>query len=595
MAEQPNPFHVDESLPWFGEEAGWPKEVPCNLDFAAQTLGDMLRSSATQWPNKRALWFLETSMTYKELDEHVDRFATALHRLGLAKGDVVAILLPNSFQYVITYYAAARIGCIATGVNPTYKPAEVQHQLNITGAAALVVLDALYESTVAPIIERTDVRQVIATNVTDLADLSFFKRFLGKLLGKIPTGPVPADAHSYLKMLGVEPTPPQVELGPDDPAAYLMTGGTTGVPKAAVLSHRNCVANALQCKTWIYKIGPGAASIGVLPLFHSFGMSAVMNTSLMCGAWVILFPRPPATEELIARIEEIAPDGDTMYAAAEVLFQRLAEHPGIAERPFTKKLALCVSGAGPLHRHVQEAFEKNTGARLVEGYGLTEAGPVVSAGPFWGNRKTGTIGLPFPGTEWKIMDAVEFGQEKEACPEGQEPDADLHTGELCVAGPQVMVGYLNQPEETADHIKQYQGKRWLLTGDLGYMDPLGRVTLRDRKKQLIKYKGYSVFPKEVEELVAGHSAVLEVAAAGLPDREVGERIKVWVVLRETEQGKLSPEELRTWCKDSMTHYKVPSYVEFIDELPKNLIGKVQRRLLQEADPLYIAYHAERAG
>lgn len=595
MADQPTAFPVDPSLPWFSEAAGWPKEVPRNLEFPELTLGDMLRRSARQWPDKRALWFLDTSMTYRELDERVDRFATALHRLGLVKGDVVAILLPNSFQYVIAYYAAARLGCISTGVNPTYKPAEVQHQLNITGAAALVVLDALYESTVAPIISRTDVRHVVATNVTDLADLSFFKRFVGKLLGKIPTGPVPPMAQSFLKMVGVDVAPPEVELGADDPAAYLMTGGTTGVPKAAVLSHRNCVANALQCKTWIYKIGPGAASIGVLPLFHSFGMSAVMNTSLMCGAWVILFPRPPQTEELLDKIEEIAPDGDTMYAAAEVLFQRLAEFPGIAERPFTKKLALCVSGAGPLHRHVQEAFETNTGARLVEGYGLTEASPVVSAGPFWGNRKTGTIGLPFPGTEWKIMDSVEFGKEKQPCPEGEEPDADLHTGELCVAGPQVMVGYLNQPQETADHIKEYQGKLWLLTGDIGYMDPQGRVVLRDRKKQLIKYKGYSVFPKEVEELVAGHAAVLEVAAAGLPDREVGERIKAWVVLRDSHRGKLSEEQLRAWCKDNMAHYKVPSYVEFIDELPKNLIGKVQRRLLQEADPLYVAYHAERKG
>ncbi len=591
MVETNNPFYVDESKPWFSEEAGWPKEVPKNLEFPEKTLGDMLRDSAKNWPDNKALWFLDTFMTYRELDHHVDALATAFHEMGLKKGDVVALLLPNSFQYVITYFACARLGLIASGVNPTYKPAEILHQLSITQAKAMVVLDALYESAMAPIIAKTNIKHIIATNVTDLADLSFIKRFLGKLLGKIPTGPVPPTAHSFKKLLATKPNLPQVDVKASDPAVYIMTGGTTGVPKAAVLSHFNCTSNALQAKTWIYKIQPGAATLGVLPLFHSFGMTAVMNTALITGAWVALFPKPPKTDELISTVERICPDGNTMYAGAEVLFQRLAEFPGIENRKaFTKKLALCVSGAGPLHRHVQEAFESKTGARLVEGYGLTEATPVVSAGPFWGNRKVGTIGLPFPGTEWKIMDAVEFGKEKEICPEGQEPDQEKHTGELCVAGPQVMVGYLNQPEETAAHIKEWNGKRWLLTGDIGYMDELGRVTLRDRKKQLIKYKGYSVFPKEVEELVAKNQAVREVAAAGLPDKETGERIKVWVVLKDEYKGKLTEDELKAWCKENMTHYKVPSYVEFIDELPKNLIGKVQRRLLQEADPIYKKYH-----
>ncbi len=590
MSERVAAFQVDESKPWFSPDAGWPAEVPKNLDFPDITLGEMLRASTQQWPDNHAAWFLERFLSYRQLDELVDRFATGLHQMGLRRGDVVAILLPNSFQYIISYFAAVRIGCIATGVNPTYKPAEIQHQLNITKARALVVLDALYEPAVAPIVGKTGVAHVIATNIADLAGLSFVKRFLGKLLGKIPSGAVPPTAHSFTALLQTLPAPPKVKLGPDDPAAYLMTGGTTGVPKAAMLSHRNCVANALQCKTWIYKIRPGAANLAVLPFFHSFGMTAVMNTSLICGAWVACFPRPPKAEELMDTVARICPDGMTMYAGAEVLFQKLSDVPGLGAHPFVKKLGLCVSGAGPLHRHVQDDFEKATGSRLVEGYGLTEASPVVSAGSFWGVRKVGTIGLPFPGTEWKIMDAVQFGVEKEPCPEGEAPDADRHTGELCVAGPQVMLGYLDQPEETADHIMEHEGKRWLRTGDIGYMDPFGRVTLRDRKKQLIKYKGYSVFPKEVEDLVAGHEAVADVAVAGLPDREVGERIKAWVVLRPERRGSISPEQLKAWCQENMTHYKVPSYVEFIDELPKNLIGKVQRRQLQEADPIFKAFH-----
>jgi long-chain acyl-CoA synthetase len=234
-----------------------------------------------------------------------------------------------------------------------------------------------------------------------------------------------------------------------------------------------------------------------------------------------------------------------------------------------------VSGAGPLHRPVQEAFERRTGGRLTEGYGLTESSPVVSAGPFWGKRKIGSIGLPFPGTDWKILESdgtreLKFGE----------------MGEICVHGPQVMKGYLNQPEETAEVLADIDGKIWLRTGDIGYMDEDGWIFIRDRKKQLIKYKGYSIFPKEIEELVGQHPAVSEVAAAGIPDPETGEVIKVWVVLRPEYQNKITEQELINWAKENMTHYKVPRMVEFRKDLPKSMVGKVMRRELQEADPLY---------
>jgi len=299
--------------------------------------------------------------------------------------------------------------------------------------------------------------------------------------------------------------------------------------------------------------------------------------------WMMLFPRPPQTEELLKTICAIAPDKKTFYCGAEVLFQRIADFPDIKKYPIHKKLRACISGAGPLHGPVQERFEKITGAVLVEGYGLTESSPVVSAGPLTDFRTTGSIGLPFPGTEWKIMD-IETGDRE--MPPGEN-------GELIVAGPQVMVGYLNQPEETAETIREFGGKRWLYTGDIGYMDELGRVVINDRKKQLIKVKGYSVFPKEVEELVGRHEAAVEVAASGLPDREKGEVIKVWVVLKDEWKGKITEEELRKWCQDNMTHYKVPAYVEFRDELPKTMVGKVMRRQLMEADPIYKEYHGEK--
>lgn len=585
-------FHVDEGKPWFSKEAGWPEEVDRQLELDTDTLYQMLERAVEKFGDGRAIWFqpLDATMSYNQLKDAVDRVATGLHRKGIKKGDVVAMMLPNSFQYVVGYYACARIGAVVTGVNPTYKPGEILHQLKTTNAKALIVLDALYEEQVAPIFEKSPCQLLIATNVVDMVQGNGFKKFLGKLLGKIPTGAVPGSAIPFLDLLASPPEPPQVEVSADDVHTYIMTGGTTGVPKAAVLTHSNCVNNAKQCVMWLYKLQINGANVGVLPLFHSFAMTAVMNSTIRYGGWMMLFPRPPEQEILVQKFIDIGPEEGMIYCGAEILFQKLnefledeANHDTYA-RQLEGKLTLCISGAGPLHRPIQEAFEKTTGGRLSEGYGLTEASPVVSACPFWGERKVGTIGLPFPGTDWKIVDKEDH--EKELGP------GDENVGELAVAGPQVMKGYLNRPEETAETLVEMDGKRWLLTGDLGFMDEQGRVTISDRKKQLIKYKGYSVFPKEVEELVGGHDAVSEVAVAGLPDQETGEIIKAWVVLRSERKGSLTEGELLAWCKENMTHYKVPRHIEFIDEVPKSPIGKVLRRELQEADPLWKKVHGK---
>jgi long-chain acyl-CoA synthetase len=274
-----------------------------------------------------------------------------------------------------------------------------------------------------------------------------------------------------------------------------------------------------------------------------------------------------------------------IYCGVEVLFQRLADFPDVEKYHLGGKLGLCVSGAGPLHSYVREAFEaKVPGARLVEGYGLTEASPVVCAGPFYGKNKPGSIGLPFVGTDCKIVDIATGEQE---LPPG--PD---NVGELIVHGPQVMKGYLRQDDEGRD-LREIDGKIWLYTGDLGYMDEEGSIFLCDRKKQLIKHKGYSVFPKEVETLVGQHPAIKEVAAAGIPDRTTNEQIKAWVVLKPEFVGKVTEEEIKDWCKQNITHYKVPRYIEFRDSLPCNAVGKVMRRELQENDPLYIEYYKQK--
>jgi len=576
-------FHVDETKPWFRPESGWPEEVALNMEFPRMTLGQMFDEAVRQNGSRPIGWFLGSWMTYAQMSRHVDALAVAFHNHGFRKGDVVALLLPNSFQYIMCYYACAKLGVVVSGVNPTYKPGEILHQLKTVNAKGLVVLDALYQGSVDPILSRSGVQFLVHTNVADF--LPPLKQFLGKALKKIPTGPVPKHSIPLSGLLKTRGPLPSVEIDPEvDTATFIMTGGTTGVPKAAVLSHFNCVSNVLQALAWLYKLQPGMCNLGVLPFFHSFAMTCVMNVTIRTGGWIMIFPKPPAMDEMCTRVETLGVDNNTIFLGAEILFQKMADYveanPG--KHNLKNKLLHCISGAGPLHRPVQEKFERLTGSALVEGYGLTESTPVVSAGAFYGKRMIGTIGLPFPGTEWKVVD-METGK-KELAP-GEE-----NIGELIVAGPQVMVGYLNRPEETAETVVTgADGKRWLMTGDLGFIDEHGQVTLRDRKKQLIKYKGYSVFPKEVEELVGGHPMVSEVAVHGLPDPEAGEVIKAWVVLRPDSKGKISEEELLAWCKENMTHYKVPRHIEFRDDIPKTPVGKVLRRELAEQDPIYKKY------
>jgi len=579
----PNLLRVDETKPWLQAEAGWPDKVPKSIDFPRITLYGMLTAAAAKYADRPAAWFLTSFMTYREILGHVDAFAQSLRRMGLQKGDVVALILPSCFQYVVAYYACAKLGVIVTGINPTYKPGEVLHQLKLTGARTLLFLDALYEPLLLPIEKELHVNHWIATNVADLLKVAGWKKWMGRKLGKIPTGPVPAGAVSFLDLLSARPEPLRTEVTPDDVATYIMTGGTTGVPKAAVLSHYNCVCNAIQVGAWMWTMEPGACMVGILPLFHSFGMTAIMNTVLYCGMWMMLFPRPPETEVLVKTICELAPDGQTYFPGAEVMFQRIADFPEIGKYPIAKKLKGCISGAGPLHRNVKERFETLTGARLIEGYGLSEASPVVSGGPISDVDTTGTIGLALPGLAWKIVDMFTGDREM---PAGE-------SGELIVTGPTVMQGYLNNPGETAETVRvREDGMRWLYTGDIGFMDAHGRVTLNDRKKQLIKVKGFSVFPTEVEQLMGAHEAILEVAVAGLPDPEAGEAIKAWVVLKDDWAGRITEDDLKAWCKANLTHYKVPRHVEFIREIPKTLVGKVMRRELQENDPLYKAHHGK---
>ncbi len=583
-------WQVKEDKAWFKKY--WPSKTPKNHKFEKISLGEFFERQRKKYANERMMWFIESWMTYEEAGKYIDSLATALDKLGVKKGDVVAFLMPNCFQYVICFYATVKLGAIASGINPTYKPLEVLHQLKMTNSKVLITLDALYGELARPIISRTNIEMVIYTNIADLASgLSGMKKKLGKMVGKIPTGKVDfPSAINFMDLLNTEVDLPNVDFDPTEhTATFIMTGGTTGVPKATVLTHFNLVSNAIQCVLWVGGEDPGVGDIGAIPLYHSFAMTAVMNVAIGLGGWMMLFPRPPPTDEFLKEITHIDAPKGLFYAGAEILFKRIADFPNLKKFPNVMgKLRLCISGAGPLHAPVQKSFQENTQGRIVEGYGLSEASPVVSAGNLFGESPVGTIGMPLTGTDWGIFDADEF--EKGLITNGSSGSkyGEENTGEICVCGPQVMKGYLNQPGETADTLKKWDGRTWLLTGDIGFMNEDGTIAIRDRKKQLIKVAGHSVFPAEVESLLMSHEAVSEAAVAGLPDPagKVGEITKAWVALRPEYKGKITGTDLIAWTEKNMAKWKCPAMIDIIDEIPKSIMGKVERRTLQEADPLF---------
>ncbi|MFX0103602.1 MAG: AMP-binding protein, partial [Candidatus Hodarchaeota archaeon] len=491
------------------------------------------------------------------------------------------------------YYGITKIGAIISGINPTYKSLEVLHQCKTIGAKYLVVLDSLYEEMVKPFVDdgRWNFDKIIYTNVADNADgLSSFKKILGKLFGKIPKGKVDhPNAVKWLDCLKAEPNPPKIKINPaEDTATFIMTGGTTGVPKAAILTHENVYSNAKQCEFLLVNqkenpddpdLGHKTVMMAVLPYFHSFAMTTIMNVSVASGSAIWCYPRPPDTEVILNDISTMAfPDGSEpngiCYCGAEILFKRIADLPQEVLDKYRLKgrIKLCMSGAGALHDYVRIPFEEKTGAALSEGWGLTEASPVLTVNNFFGEREPGYVGVPISGTDVQIFDTVDFSK-------GPLPMGEV--GEMCAAGPQIMKGYYGRETE---ELKEWDGKTWLLTGDIGVMDKEGRFKIKDRKKQLIKMSGHSVFPTEVEQLMGSHPDIEEVAVAGLPDEKLGEAVKAWVVLKEG--ASITPDEIIAWSKENMTGWKCPKYVDIIKEVPKNVLGKVLRRTLQEADPLW---------
>jgi long-chain acyl-CoA synthetase len=505
-------------------------------------------------------------MSYRELDAAVDRFATALADLGVKKGDKVALFLPNMPQFVIAYYGAIRIGAIETAISPLYKEREVEHQLVDSEAETVVVLDMLYPI-VENVLTKTDVKRVIVAGLKDYMPSG--KAFLGSLLKKIPQRTIQRkeNVHFFMELMGkYPPSPPRVEIYPkDDLAALQYTGGTTGISKGAMLTHYNLVSNAVMCTEWLHGTVGKEAFLTVLPLFHIYGMTTGMNAPIFMAGKMVMLPRFDAE----STFDAIQKYKVTVFCGAPTMYALLLVSPELKSHNL-KSVRFCISGSAPLPAEVQKQFMEVTGGVLVEGYGLTESSPVTHCNPLDKTMETvkvGSIGLPWPDTDSKIVD-IETGK-TELLP-GE-------IGEVLVKGPQVMKGYWKLPEESASVLCD----GWLYTGDIGKMDEDGYFYITDRKKDLIKYKGYSVYPREIEDVLYEHPAVKLCAVVGKPNEVSGEIPKAFIVLKD---GATATElELKRFVNEKVASYKAIREIEFRKELPMTLVGKVLRRVLQEEE------------
>ena len=541
--------------------------VPEHLDYPETTMPAVLEETARKYPDHTALIFNNAKITFREYNEAVDRFAAALQGLGVKKGDRVAVHLLNCPQFPIAYYAVLRIGGIVVPCNPVYTAREMRHQLKDSGAEVIVTLSMMY-----PIIKQiraeTKLRHVIVANIKTY--LPPLLRILFTLFKEKKGGhrvDISGDANTYwfTDVLAKGPARPQpVELSWDDTAVLMYTGGTTGISKGAELTHQNILVNAQQCKVWISAGEAEDISLTALPLYHSFAMTTCMNMDTLIGAAMLLIPNPRDLEDVLKNITKHKP---TFYPGVPAMYVAINNYPDLSKYD-VGSIKACVSGAAGLPVEVQKRFQELTGAKLVEGYGLSEATPVTHANPIYGENRVGTIGVPWPDTEVKIVD-VETGEQVLGA--GQ-------AGELCIHGPQVMKGYWNMPEETANTLRE----GWLYTGDIAVMDEDGYFKIVDRKKDMILGAGgFNVYPREIEDVLYEHPKVLEVAAAGIPVAGKGERVKVYIVLKEGETA--TEEEIIAFCRENLAPYKVPKFVEFRTDLPKTMVGKILRRVLVEED------------
>ncbi len=560
-----------EARPWIK----WYLEgVAPDITVEEKSVVDTFNETTEKWKDKTAVIFYGRKVSYRELRDQVDRFATALHDLGIRKGDKIALLLLNSPQFIIAYYGALKAGATLTAISPVYVSSEIKYQIEDSGARMIVCLDILYDN-----VEKSGVKldAVILTSIGEY--LPGMKKFLGSsvlraVYQKMAAPPVEVfEREGFYRFQDLikkyPPNPPKIEFNVrEDIVTLPYTGGTTGRPKGAVITHYNfAAARELADGFWGDVIQEGKETIiAYLPFYHIYGQAVVMMGGMTQGYTSVLITTPDP-DDILSALENYK---GTIFYSVPALFEYLKDYEK-TDRVNWKHIKVLVSGADALLEDTARGWEKRTGARIHEGWGMTETTSVGMVNPY-GRAKIGSFGVPMPGTVAGIIEA----EGTKFLPVGE-------TGEMVFKGPNVFAGYWGKPEATKEVFLEIDGETWLRTGDLARMDEEGYFYFYDRKKDMIKYKGLQVFAREVEEVLTSHPQVREAGVIGVPDPEVGEKVKAIVVLESEARGRVSEEEIMKYCTGKLAHYMVPKIVEFRGEVPKTDIGKVSRRELREEE------------
>ena len=552
---------------------GYDEGVPTTLEpYPERTLLDYLAEAARNWPDRPALLFKGSRVTYRQLEEQTDALSAAFAAEGVKRGDRVALCLPNCPQFMIAEFAAWKAGAIVCPFNPTYSEREMGEALRATGAETLVVLNRFYDK-VKAIQPGTSVKRIIATNIKEyLPPLLRIAYTLLKEKGEGDRITLRDEDLRFAALLGRFrfASRPAVSVRPDDPSVILMSGGTTGTPKGVVGQHRGMVIAGLQLQSWLRPaMNEWTDTIMLpLPLFHTYANTGVQSLALINHNPIALIPNPREIRDVLKEIADVRP---AFICTVPTLLHGIMNHPTAREGKVDfSSIKLCFSGAAALMAETKKRFEEMTGGVIVEGYSLTEAQMAVVANPVRGEKKTGSVGMPLPDVHVQIVDSED----------GTTPVPQGEVGEIIMRAPQLMQGYWQKAQETSEMIRtNARGERLLYTGDLGYLDEDGYLFIVDRKKDLIKTCGFQVWPREIEEVISAHPAVAEVGVVGQPDNMRGETVKAWIVLRPGHSA--TGPEIKAFCRDRLAPYKVPAKYEFVPDLPKTQIGKVLRRVLRQ--------------
>lgn len=554
-----------EDRPWLKH---YDPGVPYHIEYPPVPLFHFLREAARKFPDRPCTVFKGAKISYAEMDALTDRLAAGLVKLGVKRGEPVGIFMPNTPQFILAFFAILKAGGAVVATNPLYTAREIEHQLNDGGVEIMLAMSNFY-NVLKQVQPKTRMKKIIVTNIKET--LPPVVRLLFTLAKEKKGGfrvQLSGD-DIWMTDLIANHKPedlPKLDIGPEDACIFQYSGGTTGVSKAAVSPHRSLVANALQVRSWMPKcVEGGEILLMAIPLFHVYGMVAGMLFAVSAGASMVMIPNPRDMHDILSSIGKYRP---TIYPGVPTMYNAINNHPDvIAKKVDVSSIKGCISGSAPLMRETKERFEALTGGKLVEGYGLSEAPTATHCNPLDGETRTGSIGLPLPDVDARIV----------SLDDGETVLKPGEVGELAIKSPNLMKGYHNMPTETANTLR----KGWLFTGDIARMDEDGYFYVVDRKKELIKPGGYQVWPREVEEVIAEHPKVLEVGVGGVPDAYRGETVKAWVVVKPGQT--LTEDEVRAWCKDRLAPFKVPTSVEFISELPKTTVGKILRRELIRMD------------